>query len=73
MAEGFLGRFGGRGQADKKHAFEVALSEEETKTSSGAPASIADASAVEPPDLRGATCTPVLELKPLSKEVTSGA
>ncbi len=29
MAEGFLGRFGGRGQADKKHAFEVALSEEE--------------------------------------------
>jgi peptide-methionine (R)-S-oxide reductase len=30
MAEGFLGRFGGRGQSDsKKHDFDVALSEEE--------------------------------------------
>jgi len=30
MAEGFLGRFGGRGQSDsKKHEFAVALSEEE--------------------------------------------
>ena len=52
---------------------EVALSEADTKTSSGAPAFIADASAVEPPDFTGATCTPVLEEKPLSSDVTSVA
>src|ERR1700751_5198673 len=42
---------------------EVAPSDEDTKTSSGAPASIAEASAVEPPDFTGATFTPVLEEK----------
>ena len=50
---------------------EVALSEEEMKTSSGAPAAIAAASAVEPPDVTGATGTPVLELKPVSSAVAT--
>jgi hypothetical protein len=34
---------------------------------------MADASAVDPPDVTGATCTPVLEEKPLSRDVTSAA
>jgi hypothetical protein len=49
----------------------VAVSEAETKKSSGAPAAIADASAVEPPDLTGATCIPVLEEKLLRSDVTT--
>ncbi len=49
----------------------VAVSEAETKKSSGAPAAMADASAVDPPDFTGATCTPVLEEKLLSSDVTT--
>ncbi|MDA4132602.1 MAG: hypothetical protein OK454_05695, partial [Thaumarchaeota archaeon] len=50
---------------------EVAGSEDETKTSSGAPAAMAAASAVEPPDFTGATGTPVLAENPVRSEVVS--
>jgi hypothetical protein len=52
---------------------EVAGSEEEMKTSSGAPAAIAAASAVEPPDLTGATGIPLLLENPVRRDVVSTA
>ena len=51
----------------------MAGSEEETKTSSGAPAAIAAASAVEPPDLTGATGIPELAENPVRRDVVSTA
>ena len=52
---------------------EVAESADEMKTSSGAPAAIAVASAFEPPEMTGATGMPVEDEKPFRSAVVSVA